>query len=521
MNYVEKIKSQLAINNSFELSMRSLIATLLSGIAAYHILIIDGFTNPDGVCEGITYYTGGDWALAGCGRWAVRYMNELTCNIIMPLYVVIMYGICIWLSIVLLAKLWSFSNSAIMALSIIMFVTPVIAEQLTYTYTALMYAFACVLSALFVYLVFRCNWKAGIIGGILCVAVMLGLYQCYVGMIAVLVFMTLIVDFIECRSNKDILRSVGVCTLASLLGCLLYSKILEWDLSRRGLDNSGTRVDEFGFIEIFSAFGESTEYAYSEYFGFLRNTLMHRNILYWGLLGVLAVVTILSVYQLLRKRMYIKALLVIVLILLIPFASNIIGIIIPYNGILNYMQYQSILLIPFIFTLVLKIKEYKFYGLVQGIATLLVVVLAWTFILGANATYKCYELSYRHINSQMQIAVGRVYDLDGYTKDETPILIAGFPSDSTLRNNMDIYQYAENLYENPAFWIGMHGATKNRYLYFMNYFGIDAKEFSDDEYAAIINTPEFAEMPVWPDKNSVAMINGYAVVKFTEEPPMP
>ena len=151
---------------------------------------------------------------------------------------------------------------------------------------------------------------------------------------------------------------------------------------------------------------------------------------------------------------------------------------------------------------------------------LVVFVLAWTYILGANATYKCYELSYEHINSQMQIAVSRVYDLDDYVKDETPILIAGFPSDQVLRNNLDIYQYA-NIGQSIAFWHDMHGATQNRYLYFMDYFGIDAQRFSDDEYAAIINTEEFSKMPVWPDKGSVEMIDGFAVIKFTEEPPMP
>ena len=166
-------------------------------------------------------------------------------------------------------------------------------------------------------------------------------------------------------------------------------------------------------------------------------------------------------------------------------------------------------------------KEYKFQWIIKSIATLMVVVLAWTYILAANATYKCYQLSYDHINSQMQIVVARVYDLDDYVKDETPILIAGFPSDATLRNNLAIYQYGENLCVNPTFWTDMHGATQNRYLYFLNYFGIDAQRFSDDEYAAIINTPQFSEMPVWPEKGSVAMIDGFAVVKFTEEPPMP
>lgn len=85
---------------------------------------------------------------------------------------------------------------------------------------------------------------------------------------------------------------------------------------------------------------------------------------------------------------------------------------------------------------------------------------------------------------------------------------------------MDIYQYTK-IGPSVVFWQDMHGATYNRYRYFLDYFGIDAKTFSDEEYANIINCTEFMEMPVWTEKDSVNMIDGFAVIKFTEEPPRP
>ena len=350
---------------------------------------------------------------------------------------------------------------------------------------------------------------------------MMGLYQSYVGMVAVLVVMTLLVDLLSYKSEKQILNNLGICVVSSISGYFLYNKILEHELLRRGLDNSGTRVAEFSFSQIFEAFPDRLEYVYGKYLGILKRPLMHRDIVYWCVLIILIVALLICIYRLLCKKMFGRVLAIIGLSVVIPLASNIIGVLIPYNGVENYMQYQTILLVPFMFACIQELKDYKFYGIGQGIAVFVSAILAWTFILGANATYKCYELSYKHINSQMQMAVTRVYDLNGYVIDETPILIAGFPDDTILRNNLDIYQYAENFYANPVFWIGMHGATQNRYLYFLNYFGIDAQRFSDDEYAAIINTPQFSEMPVWPEKGSVAMIDGFAVVKFTEESPMP
>lgn len=55
----------------------------------------------------------------------------------------------------------------------------------------------------------------------------------------------------------------------------------------------------------------------------------------------------------------------------------------------------------------------------------------------------------------------------------------------------------------------------------MNYFGIDGGYFTDDEYISIINSDEFKDMSVWPYDNSIKMIQGNAVVKFTDAPPSP
>lgn len=516
----EIIKGAVSINNSVKLSMQALSATLISGIFSYYFLIINGYTNPDGICEGLTYYTSGDWALAGCGRWAIRYMNELTCNIVIPLYVVIMYCVCVWLSVVLLSKLWTYSNISVIVIAITFIATPVVADQLSYTYTALAYAFSGLLSVLCVYCIFKCGGIRGTAGALVSVCLVMGLYQSYVGMVAVLMLMVIVMELIDEQPVKMILIQIGQCVVASLGGCLLSTKILEWDLERRGLDNSGTRVAEFNTSAIFESFQERFEYVYMKWMNFVRETLMHRNILNIAIISITIIALLYCLYRLIRNKKYVRLVLVVILVGLIPFASNIIGILIPYNGVSNLMQYQNIMIVPFMFACFGKLKEIKIYPIVQFGGTVAVLALAWTYVLGANATYKCYELSYEHINSQMQIAVSRVYDLDEYVKDETPILIAGFPSDEVLRNNLDIYQYAK-IGQNIAFWHDMHGATQNRYLYFMDYFGIDAQRFSDDEYAAIINTSEFEQMPTWPSKGSVAMIDGFAVIKFTDEPPMP
>lgn len=548
----EKLSKALMINNSKKVSLEVLAATIISSLLSYYFMIVDGYTCPDGICEGLTYYTNGDWALAGCGRWAIRYVNELTCNIVIPLYVVMMYCLCIWLSVVLLCKLWELSDKAAIILGAMMIAAPTVAGQMGYPYTAVAYAIACLTSVGAVYCMFRCRTISGIVGSTLCVTLMMGLYQSYVGMIAVLVLMTIIYDMLKGEDAKIILIDFGKCVGTSILGCIISTIILNIDLSVRGL-NSASRLAMFDVKEIFSAFPQRVPYVYEKYMNILKTPLMHRNLIFLAIIIMTMVALIIIGIRLIREKKWVRVLLIVPLVLLIPMASNLIGILIPYNGVNSMMQYQSVMIVPFMLACVEY--TYRMYTMnpetnveageegnlatkedtrVSGVrdsakrtankvmpvmALVLAVVLTWTYILAANATFQCYRLSYRHINNEMQMALQRVYQLDGYVKDATAIVMGGFPDDKILRNSMDIYQYAENINSNPVFWEDMHGATANRYRYFLDYFGVYSQDFSDDEYLNIVNSDAYARMALWPEDGSVDMIDGYAVIKFSDEPP--
>ena len=540
------------INTSAKLSLKVFFATMLSALLSYYFMIVDGYTCPDGICEGLTYYTNGDWALAGCGRWAIRYVNELTCNIVIPLYVVLMYCLCIWLSVVLLSKLWKLSDGAVIILGAMMIATPTVAGQMGYPYTAVAYAIACVTSVGAVYFMFRCKTIPGVIGSTLCVTLMMGLYQSYVGMIAVLVLMTIIYDMFRGEGVKTILVAIVKCAATSVLGCIISTVILNIDLSVRGL-SSASRLAMFDVKEIFSAFSQRVPYVYEKYMNVLKTPLMHRNLIYLAIIIVTMVALIIIGIGLIREKKWVRALLIVPMVLLIPMASNLIGILIPYNGVNSMMQYQSVMIVPFMLACVeyarrmnasrnessgdageklglavegrKKVSNIRDFTskllntVIPTISLFVAIILTWTYILAANATFQCYRLSYRHINNEMQMALQRVYQLDGYVKDATAIVMGGFPDDTILRNSMDIYQYAESINSNPVFWEDMHGATANRYRYFLDYFGVYAQDISDEEYLNVVNSDAYARMPLWPEAGSVDMIDGYAVIKFSDEPP--
>ena len=53
----EKLSKALMINNSKRVTIEVLAATIISSLLSYYFMIVDGYTCPDGICEGLTYYT--------------------------------------------------------------------------------------------------------------------------------------------------------------------------------------------------------------------------------------------------------------------------------------------------------------------------------------------------------------------------------------------------------------------------------------------------------------------------------
>lgn len=224
--------------------------------------------------------------------------------------------------------------------------------------------------------------------------------------------------------------------------------------------------------------------------------------------------------KLYKERRYLNIFIVVILLPFIPVGANFTEIIIP--GSVNYivMHYQYVLVIPFFISIAEHIDlKGQTVHLFKATIYITCCLAAWTYVISANATYTCYKLSYNHINFETSLVLSEIYKLQDYVPSETAIIFAGFPNADELVEEINTYKYAIHYTDNPVFWEDINGASHNRQNYLMNYFGVDGKELNREMYAAIINSDEFKEMPIWPMEGSVKMFDGTAVVKFTAYPP--
>ncbi|MBR3251129.1 MAG: glucosyltransferase domain-containing protein, partial [Erysipelotrichaceae bacterium] len=388
-----------------------------------------------------------------------------------------------------------------------MTVTPAAVSQLVATYMGICFALACVFATLFVYFCFESD---DIFSYFLCICFIvcsLALYQSYIAHAAVLTLMTIALYLYQNEEQQLIIKKTVKAIITALAGMIAYFISNKIILAVLHLESS-SRLAEFSFGRIFSNIGYTIVWLYKSYFDFLNDSVLLRKYLYLLLFTVITSFVI--KYLIGKENTVIYKIMFIVCLFLVPFASNIIGLITPDNPITILMAYQYILIVPFCFAL-LKDNSIR---IAKCMIVSITVLLCWTHIISANATFECYKMSHDYVYNQYSQVIYDVQHTDGYVKDETPVFIAGFFEDSTLRKNIKTYNYSFELFDDLVFWNTLGGATYNRHRYVMQYFGLDFIDFSIDEYQRIIKTDEFKKMNLWPDTDGIKFIDGYLVVKI-------
>lgn len=494
------------------------ITTVLCTFLCYFYHMVNGLGCPDTLTEGIYTYKSYDYTTS-LARWMIRYLNELFGkNIVMPAIIVFIYCMMIGLSAYLICRMTKLSESFYQIMLTAMMVSfPVILHQFAYMCAALAYSFS-FLAVVIGTLLIRTRRIPGIIFGTLFYLLMLGSYQSYIGAISSLAVILLIFDVLyEKKIITPIIR-FALCGGCGLLACLIDMPFSSWMMKIHNIEQS-SRVSEFSYKSIFENLGFSLRYSYVWFFSYFNNDVLSRNRLYFAVFAVIAGLVILTLIKLVKEKKIPNAVIVLVSVVLLPLAMNLILIVFTGYGMHDILRYQYVLIFLLLFTLHKYLGKDLLNGLMKYITVLAVILLLIGNIISANCTAFMYKIYYDHYEQQYLLAMNRIYDLDGYVPNITKIVSGGAPSCEVYHNtNPKIFRYAEQE-GGPVFWADPFGMTASREYYFKDFLGIDPGVLSNQEYHDIIHSEEFEEMPVWPAEGSVKMINGMAVIKFTDYPP--
>lgn len=495
------------------------LKTALIGMFLCHAqFLINGYTSPDGTNEGLFFYWNQRWALSR-GLWMIEYLSETLGNVVMPPLYLAFNGLCAAAVMLLWADLWNVRSRATMVLGTVSLVVALsVTWQNLYIYNAYVYGFSTLMMVLAVYLVFTKKGKLPFVLAVVCLAMGVASYQAYIGFATGTVLLTLMLYCLQQRPLQELLQKTGKALAMGILGGGLYFAVLMEEIERYqvplsdygGLNSFGGKM----FLENLLPGIHMAYHDFKEYFTLGPNHVGKAHLLI--LLGAVVLLGI-GFFRLVQQRKM-QCLLMMACGVLLPLGINIVDVFAKKEQY-TLMTYPMQIMVPYVLVLAEQVAGPCWWKkLVRFCACAAAFLVCWLSVIVAYATYHTVGLAYKYVNTLTNSILTSVLADENYTAD-TRVLIAGLPDESQSQKFnflRDLNCYNKEF----VFWSSASsGVLGNWKHYIYDYHGLWIGEVAEDEYFEIIDSEEFADMPLYPADGSLQMFDDILVVKLEEDPP--
>lgn len=427
------------------------------------------------------------------------------------------------LAVVFIVRLFRIrQHLSVLLLAVCMAAFPVLASTYSYMFCAPQYLFALAFSVIGAYLIRKETWPSTI-AGVAALAFSMGCYQSYVCFAVVLLVICVILDLLESRFENDwkrpFLTGLKYCG-ALAAGVVLYFLILKFRLWQTGTELSDYHgMSSMGQLTP-SVLATRIGNAYSGFFAFFTNEsqLFPESFSTVILIMVIALVCV-AAGCIIKKRIYRHPLTMLLLLLLIgifPLASGLMYVMADAEFVHTVMYYPmvALLLLPVIALDRIPISHSQsaaglWYGrgklLLLTVLFVVQLILSQQCILITNKAYFCMDMTYENAYAYFVKLTTKIEMMEDY-QSSIPVTLIGYATQDTYVPQMELTGV---LTGNAS--LNMY--SRDRFLtYFL---GEYYPSVSDGVRNELQQTPEFAEMPVYPQDGSIREIDGVIVVKVS------
>lgn len=495
----------------------------LAVIVVFIVGIINNFTFF--ITEGIApdalspadFNIAGNWEIT-LGRFGIKYINNIRFGLVNKFLIVLISLAFIAISIVILIRIFQIKNKIIIFLiSTIIAIAPQFTETYFFIYCADAYCFAFLMATLAVYFLKKTDTKKYYyIATIISTIIVCSMYQAYLGVEIGIAIIVLIQNLIKNKDAKLTLINAFKYFVTIFMGVVLYYIILKIILYVLGLSLASYKGANKLGIETIKALPKTILQTYKDFYNFfftnkiINNSYYKRTIIY----AILYVATFLGFINIIKKSKYnqkiLRFTLMLILMLLFPIGINIMNLIAPDTTINLVTGPGIIITILFIAIIYNELSDTSIENLFKYIYIITLLILSLTFILENTFTYMCRHETYRNYYTVANDIYSKVTELDEYSKDKKWLFsdVIRFKARDTNRSNGFISSDNET-------WNNYGGIAQN-YNFFDKYLGIKIKMCSNEEYKNLTETEEFKNMPIYPNKGSIKIINDIIVIKISE-----
>lgn len=496
------------------------LSSVFFGLLAYGFAFTNKLPNHDDVL-----YLFGKGATADSGRWGLELLRIIIPDYSLPWLHGIISLLLLSVAICIILNLFQLRNilsRVLLPALIICFPSQI--GTFCYMYTSSCYAVAFLLAVLAV-------WGANQPGipskifSVLCITLMLSIYQAYLSIVAGLMVLLLIRMLLISEPADGESSAAGKAFLVGVLDLLLIAAalLLYVGTVRLYQQVSGIEYNAYSNELMLYApgFPKGIPVAYRM---FLYNLTSRYNMLLVSktsrLLHFIALlITGAGVFiHLLRKKKPLEVIFLLLLLLLLPVCICGLYIVIYWAGIHTLVLYGYIILYVLMFLVAETLPETSYKILLHGMKDVLVVSLAAVIginICFANRTFLKLHLAYENAYSLATTLVTQLRSIPGYERD-TPVAI--YPSaGSALRfsNHFGDEEMLSHDLMGAQFQL-LTGYTEQAFLEY--YIGADVNLVSHEQADRLAHDERCRQMPVYPDSGSISVIDGTVFVKFEDLP---
>ena len=519
-DFLKKITSKFTFNRKI-----AFFATVIMATIVYFQVYSNDIHNPDTLYAG-NYHGGNEWEIS-LGRWGLIIMNLLrgsaVSTVISSFITIIIMGAT---SIVLVELLNIKKPIWIVLTSAIHVTAPTFAIIVTYPYCSDSYAIAMLLSVLSVYFIYKKRNANCFVIASCFVALSLGLYQSYIG---VTVTLCVIIPILKLLKNEESIKTIWIDILKSIgmviLGVIIYYILTQLVLYLTHVKLSTySGANEIG-LSIFKTIPEAIKQTYTTFYQFffedniLKNSYWKREYVNLIFFLILATAIVISMIKNKTYKSPVKIIMIITFIAIMPIAINVIELIAQERTV-NLLMGASLYL-PFILLIaILETLDGNTWRetIVNWGATAILLIIIITYALSDQCTYIAREYTLNQAYSTMIRIVDRIETNEEYQKG-MKICFAGTIEQNNYPRKSKIYEMAVGyITDYGEFWENYASGKVTIKNFLEKYMGIEIEFCTDREYLEIVNSEEFEEMEIFPEQESVKVINDIVVVKLSDHP---
>ena len=354
----------------------------------------------------------------------------------------------------------------------------------------------------------------------------MGMYQTYLSVAMVLAVASLIIDILNKKDIKEVLKNTLRYIIMGIIGIILFYVFAYATLFFKNLEVSNySGANQIGIeslLNIPNLLPQSYQSFLNYYFTdkMIPNTIWNTHIFYI-IIFTLSICSL--IYIVVKSKIYKKisnTILLLFLIVILPICFGVIEIMIPDVDIHILMACSMIFIIPMFFKILEMLPKTNISKAIKYIVAISTIIISWNYIWQDNASYLAIKVMQNQTENTALRIVNRIENLDNFN-EEMPVLIVGNLKDNNYLSRENTGLETKKIFDRtwgfisdePTVWEDNQDSWNKM---FYEYVGVNLKLVGKDDCKNILETEEYKTMANFLDEDSIKIIENTVVVKISD-----